>query len=247
MIRRDLHLHTVFSDGANTPEETVVAAIEKGMTCIGFSDHSYTSFDPSYCMRAEDYPRYREEIARLQEVYGSRIRILCGIEQDFYSDLPAEGFDYVIGAVHYLRAGGRFVPVDESPEILLTAAGRFFDGDIYALAAAYYDTVAAVWEKTRCNIVAHFDLIAKFNEGGVLFNEEDPRYRKAWRRAADALKGRTFEINTGAVARGWRTVPYPAAEIYRYLKAGGASFLLSGDSHRAEDLCFDFDKYEHLV
>ena len=42
MILTDLHVHTNYCDGKNTPEEMVLAAIEKGMECIGFSVHSYT-------------------------------------------------------------------------------------------------------------------------------------------------------------------------------------------------------------
>ncbi|MBO7361393.1 MAG: hypothetical protein J6V48_09730, partial [Clostridia bacterium] len=41
-IRADFHLHSLFSDGKNSPEEVVLAAIGKGMTAIGFSDHSWT-------------------------------------------------------------------------------------------------------------------------------------------------------------------------------------------------------------
>ena len=36
----DLHVHTTFSDGKNTPEEIVLEAIRRGMDTIGFSDHS---------------------------------------------------------------------------------------------------------------------------------------------------------------------------------------------------------------
>ena len=41
----DLHTHTVFSDGANTMEEMVRAAVERNFVSIGISDHSYTAFD----------------------------------------------------------------------------------------------------------------------------------------------------------------------------------------------------------
>ena len=39
MIFEDFHTHTTFCDGKNTPEEMVLAAIEKGMPRIGFSGH----------------------------------------------------------------------------------------------------------------------------------------------------------------------------------------------------------------
>ncbi len=98
---------------------------------------------------------------------------------------------------------------------------------------------------TGCGVIGHFDIVAKFNEGGALFDERHPRYVAAWRAAADELlrSGAVFEINTGGIARGWRSTPYPAPPILDYLAAGGARFLLSGDAHRADGLCFGFDEW----
>ena len=70
---RDLHTHTNFCDGKNTPEEMIVAAIQKGMDCIGFSAHSYTIFDQSYCMSQQNTERYKQEIGRLKKIYGDKI------------------------------------------------------------------------------------------------------------------------------------------------------------------------------
>lgn len=242
---KDLHVHTTFSDGKNTPEEMVLAAITKGMKTIGFSDHSYTAFDTAYCIPKEKLPAYRAEIAALKAKYTDQIQIFCGIEQDFYSEEPTDGYDYVIGSVHYVKAGANYLPVDESRERLLDAVQRHFDGEIYALVEAYYGTVAQVAEQLHPSIIGHFDLITKFNEGGKLFDESHPRYVAAWQAAADKLltAGIPFEINTGAISRGYRTAPYPATPIREYLADRGARFLLSSDSHRADTLCFGFDTY----
>jgi predicted metal-dependent phosphoesterase TrpH len=51
MIFTDLHVHTTFSDGKNTPEEVVLSAIDMGFDAIGFSGHGYTDFDLTYCMK----------------------------------------------------------------------------------------------------------------------------------------------------------------------------------------------------
>ena len=123
----DYHIHTTYSDGKNTPEETVKAAIEKGMTEIGFSDHSYTFFDESYCLKRDKIAEYKSEIARLKEKYKSQIKILCGIEQDAFAECPAIGYDYSIGSAHYVRLGDEYVPVDE------TAAVRFSCGESRAV------------------------------------------------------------------------------------------------------------------
>ena len=178
----DLHTHTIYSDGNNTPEEMIRSAISAGLDRIGISDHSYTSFDESYCMKREDYSRYKSDLAALKEKYSGRIEILCGIEQDYYSESPAEGFDYVIGSVHYICCGkpdGVFIPVDESAEILKSAADKYFNGNIYALAAEYFRTVSDVINKTNADIIGHFDLITKFNGNEEYFRFDDPRYLKA--------------------------------------------------------------------
>ena len=248
MIARDLHTHTTFCDGNNTPEEMVQAALQKGMTCIGFSGHSYTPIDESYCMK-KGAADYRAEIARLKEKYRDRIRILCGVEQDYESTDTTEGYDYVIGSVHYVKLGDEYVPVDDTADHLRAAAERYFDGDIYRVVEAYYRTVADVVNKTGCDIIGHFDLITKFSERVDLFDVTSPRYVVAWRAAADELikTGKPFEVNTGAISRGYRTTPYPDEPILRYLREKNAKVILSGDSHSADTLCYEFDKWEPVL
>ena len=246
---RDLHVHTVYSDGENLPEEMVLAAIQKGMSEIGISDHSYTWFDESYCIRKDKIPEYKAEIARLREKYKDQIRVLCGVEQDYYSEEPTDDYDYVIGSVHYLMVDGGIVFVDESPELFQQAIDTCFGGDVYAFAETYFETVADVVNKTRCDIIGHFDLFSKFNENlrtgekNLFFDPSDPRYVAAWKKAVDALlpTGKVFEINTGGMASGRKTDPYPSAEIQNYIRLNGGAFIYSSDAHRTENLCFRFE------
>ena len=249
MINKDLHTHTVYSDGQNTPEEMVRAALEKGLKTIGIADHSYTFFDTSYCMQKADIPRYLAELRYLRAAYYGRIHVLCGIEQDYYSEYPTDDFDYAIGSVHYLKCGGDYVPVDETPDILKEAAQQYFGGDIYALCEEYYRTVADVARKTGCDIIGHFDLIAKFNEGGALFAESHPRYTAAWQAAVGALLEYDvpFEINTGVIARGYRSQPYPSQEIIKYIRAHGGRLVLSSDAHSSEHIAYGFDRYQIII
>ena len=152
----------------------------------------------------------------------------------------------MIGSAHYLLLDGEYRHVDNTPEMLIETAERCFGGDIYAVTEDYFRTVARVAERTGCDIIGHFDLISKFNEKCRLFDPAHPRYVAAWQAAAEALLpyGKPFEINTGAMSRGWRTEPYPAADILRYLAERGARFILSSDSHAAETLCYDFEAQE---
>ena len=249
MSYSDFHVHTTYSDGNNTPEEMVQAAIAQGMTTLGFSDHSYTSFDLECCIPLDRISAYKAEIAALKEKYADQIEIRCGIEQDYDSAASTKGYDYVIGSVHYLYVNGKFFAVDIHPDELFEAVNIGFGGDVYALCEAYYRKVADVVRKTNADIIGHFDLISKFNEHGELFDPEHPRYVAAYQAAVDALlkTGKPFEINTGAMSRGYRVTPYPSMPIYKYIKQNGGTFVLSSDSHAAETLCFQFDEWKHLL
>ena len=241
-------MHTCCCDGKNTPEEMVQSAIKKGLSTVGISGHSYTFFDESYCMQREDIPRYLAECRYLRAKYFDQIHVLCGVEQDYYSDYPTDDFDYVIGSVHYVKAGEEYIPVDESIAILYSAADKHFNKDIYALCEAYYKTVSDVVNKTSCDIIGHFDLISKFIEREPLFDTNHPRYVAAWRKAADELlkTGVPFEINTGAISRGYRSEPYPSDAMIDYIRERGGRFVLSSDAHSAENIGFRFEEYEEL-
>ena len=249
MISKDLHMHTAYCDGACSPEDMILSAIDKGLTTVGISGHSCTFFDTSYCMQQEDIPRYLAELRYLRAKYFDTIHVLCGVEQDYYSDDPTDEFDYVIGSVHYIKAGEEYIPVDESPAILKDAAQKHFGGDIYALCERYFATVADVVNKTACAIIGHFDLISKFIEQEPLFDTNDPRYVAAWQKAADELLKNDvpFEINTGAISRGYRSAPYPSADMIAYIKERGGRFILSSDAHNTDGIAYKFDEYEAFV
>lgn len=246
MIRADYHVHTDLCDGRDTPEQMAQAAYEMGLSRLGFSGHGYTSFDDDFCMSLKNELEYRRRIAALKEQYRGKMEILCGIEQDFFAGKPDFGYDYVIGSVHYVKLGENYLSVDHAEEISLNGVRKYFDSDFYALAEHFYATAAQVVEQTGADIIGHFDILTKFNEGGRYFDEEHPRYKAAWKAAADRLlaAGKPFEINVGAVSRGYRTAPYPSLSIAKYISDSGGSFILSSDSHSTEALCFQFDKWE---
>ena len=239
----DLHMHTIWSDGTNTAEEMVQEAIRKGLETVGISDHS--SGDPCG-MTLEQSADYRAEIARLKEKYAGQIRVLCGLERDYFTDDFAD-YDYTIGSVHWLAMpDGHRVPIDYMAEKLREGTEKYFGGDFYALAEAYYAMMAKVVEVTKCDIIGHFDLITKFIEQDSAFDTNHPRYVKAWQQAADELlkTGKPFEVNTGAISRGYRTTPYPAKEIRDYIRAHGGKLIMSSDAHAKENIAFRFDEWE---
>ena len=244
----DLHMHSRFSDGRDSPEAMVEEGIRKGLTLIGISDHSYVESDES-SMPRESLNAYLQEMKRLKEKYAGVIEIRCGLERDYYSDLDT-GFDYVIGSVHWISMkDGHRLAVDWTPERLEEDCRKYFEGDWYALAEAYYHLEEDVVRKTACDIIGHFDLVTKFNEQAGWFDPQHPRYRAAWQKAAQILlrTGTPFEINTGAISRGYRTDAYPSREIRSFLREHGARLILSSDAHQKENIAFEFERFQSEI
>jgi len=236
------HLHSTFCDGKNTAEEMILAAIENGCAEIGFSGHSHLPGE-EWTMSEEGVVEYFNTLTSLREKYKDKIRVYIGIEQDFYSAPPTLPFDYIIGSVHFVRAGGKSYSVDESVEATLRAINEGFGGDAYAYCESYYDNVAKLYEKTKCDIIGHFDLVTKFIEKAHIFSENHPRYKAARDKALEALFATPalFEINTGAISRGYRTTPYPSNEIIEKIAETGKPFVLNSDAHSAEDILFGLE------
>lgn len=245
---QDLHTHTTYCDGKNTPEEMIEAAIAKGLCRIGFSGHSPSPRGEDYALKPEEIPTYIAEVRALAEKYKGRIEVLCGIEQDVYSPPVPEGLDYIIGSVHYIRVKDGYITVDYSAEELRRGCLTYFDGDPYAMCEAYFAAYGELAE-LKPDIVGHIDLITKFIEQDALFDPNHPRYLAAAFSAVDAMipTGALFEINTGALSRGYRTTPYPAEPILAYIRERGGRVILTGDTHRAANLCYRFDEWRKLL
>lgn len=244
----DLHTHSALCNGKDTHEQMIREAIGREMKTIGFAEHSRVSFAPLFGMTEESERLYQKEIARLRAIYGDRIRIVRGIEQDYYSDLPPLGYDFVIGAVHYVRVDGAYLEVAESPKLFRETVKRYFDGDVYRFLHLYFETVAKLPDKTACEVIAHFDLIAKQNGDGSFFDENDRRYRRYADDALDALIERNmiFEVNTHDFMSGFRRTPYPAPGfLYRIAEKGGR-ITLASDAVSAWEICAGFDYAAHI-
>ena len=249
MILEDFHVHSSFCDGKNTLEEMVRAAVDLNMVRIGFSGHAYTAFDDTYCMSLEQTKLYAQNIAELKEKYKGKIVILCGLEMDYFSETPQIETDYLIGSVHYVKSGEKYLGVDTNKEVFVNDVKQYFDGNFYAYADKYFELVGDVIAKTRADIVGHFDLITKFNKDMGLFDTSKDEYVFAAKKAIDRLIpfGKPFEINTGVVSRGYKSEAYPEYQFLKYIAEKGGRVILSSDSHSAETLCFEFEKYESLA
>lgn len=121
-VQSDLHMHTTWTDGKNSVEEMVQAAIQHGLSTIAITDHSpfllKQYHDASYF-----YDQARE-IDEIQKKYQDRIQILQGAEVDILPDgtldLPEallKRLDVVVASMHFELNQ----PVEQSTERLLRA------------------------------------------------------------------------------------------------------------------------------
>lgn len=247
MITTNFHTHTLFCDGNNSPEELVQAAINKGFTSLGFSGHSYLEIENDFSMTKSNETEYIKEINRLKEKYKDDIKLFCGVELDYFSPAPQHEYDYIIGSVHYILKDGQYIPVDESAETTNKAVNELYGGNWSAYAEDYFKLATDVVEKTRPDIIGHIDLVSKFCE--VSNQALSNRYFDAAQECIKTLipYGIPFEINTGAMSRGYRTTPYPAIEILKLIKLYGGKIVISSDCHEKKHLDFAFDKAVELA
>ena len=247
--KQNLHTHTIYCDGINTPEQMVEAAIAKGFDSIGFSGHSYMTY--ASWVPLDRTVEYKEHINRLKKEYADRIKIYLGLEVDMYSgpETDLTGFDYLIGGVHEIKCGDTFFSIDESAATTRQIVEQQFGGDGLAFAKAYYETLARLPEYGSFDIIAHFDLITKFRDTVSLFDEGSEQYRSYAMEAARALAGKIpyFEVNTGAIARGYRTTPYPAEFMVRELGKLGFGAVITSDCHDCTKLDMQFDQAAQLL
>lgn len=243
-FKSNLHTHTTYSDGIGTIDENIASAIERGFVSIGISDHSCTEYDEC-CMKPGNEREYTEEIRRKAREYDGKIDVFCGIELDSFSKCERERYDYIIGSVHCLKVKGEYCPVDFSKEHQTHVIEKTFGGSMIDFARMYYDDVVKNVRTNSPDIIGHFDLITKYG----LVDESDEEYRKI---AVEALREaikycRRFEVNTGAIARGYRKNPYPAEFLLKEILRLGGDVIITSDSHNPSKIDFAFEKAENIL
>ena len=116
------------------------------------------------------------------------------------------------------------------------------------MAEDYYSAFCRYINTYRPNIIGHFDLLTKFDEQHPLFLISDEYKKLSVRFACEAAKsGAIFEVNTGAISRGYRTAPYPHESILYALRREGAKVILCADSHAADTIDYGFEDAKALL
>ena len=248
---QNLHTHSTYCDGKNTFEETVARAIELGFTGIGFSSHAPMTppIPCDYTMSPLDTEKYKAELAALKQKYEGQIDVFAGIEYDTRSCIDLNGFDYIIGSVHYVERGGEVVDFDLDANSLKKLIDEKYSGDGMALATDYYEELSRMPEIIVPDIVGHFDIVAKQCEKYPFFDIESKKYKDMALSALHALAPscKLYELNTGCIPRGYRTTPYPPRFILEEMNKLGLGVVISSDCHNIDYLNYGFDDALRLI
>ena len=240
------HTHTDFSDGRDTPRSQVERALALGFRALGFSDHAAQDVDAFTGMPREREADYQGAVRALAEEYAGRIRVHLGVELDSeFGIADKKNYDYILLSCHYVRKGNARALVDCRPrrDRVFAVRDEAYGGNGEAMAADYFLRLGARALEERPAILGHFDIVKYFNGDGSLYDPQSPVVRRAWREALAMVResGALLEVNTGGMARGYVSEPYPAWDILRVWRDMGGGVILGSDCHDARLMDFAFD------
>lgn len=254
-MKANVHTHTDFCDGKDSPAEMARAAAAKGFTTLGFSAHCAYPFSSDWHIHIEDIPRYRAAIKALQAEYAGKMKIFCGFEADYIEGalhpdrtvLAAFAPDFIIGSVHYVPSDKKtpspLLTVDDTAEKVAQWLSVCFDDDGARAVKAYFKAVRSMVRESDFDVVGHADLVKKRNKTLSFFDEKAGWYKTEIKKTAEAIArtGKIVEINTGGIARGATDETYPSAEMLYHLRKNGAEITINSDAHTADTLDTAFD------
>jgi len=245
-ITVDYHTHNVRCGHAQGQiEDYVKAAITRGLTEIGISDHSPLYYlegndpVPGQAMAKDELAQYVEEVLNLKARYAGQIAVRLGLESDyiegmesFYADILAKyPFDYVIGSVHHVFNSHVY------DHRRWTAKP-----DPMSIYAEYYRLVAKSARSGLFDILGHTTAIMAYAPRPI------PQEIEALQdEALDAIceSGVCVEVNTSGY-RKMRSEPFPSPRMIEKAVTLGIPLTFSSDSHRPDEVAHAREQTEAL-
>lgn len=234
----DYHTHTVLSDGNNTHEEMVKAAIEKGLSEIGFTDHVCIK-DVEWGIDFVDIPVMSSQINYLKEKYKKYILVKYGIELDYFAGHEIElsriinklPLDYVIGSVHFID--------DWNFDSDKSLYGKWSNDELYQ---KYFKIVQQLARSNLFDIIGHFDIIKKFN---VI---PETNQQKLYEETLKVIKDSNcvVELNTGGLDRECKEFT-PSETILKICYDLQIPITLSSDAHSPKQIGRHYVEAIHVL
>ncbi len=246
MITIDLHTHTNYSHAAHSPKEMFDSAMAKGLSLIGFSEHSPRPHGYNYTREYRErlarlFPEYIREVTALKEQNPDKVMV--GLEMDWMNgeeefvaqSIAAHDYDYVLGSVHFLKTWG----YDDDPGDWHEVDEKIFS----ARYEEYFRTMAKMAASGFFQIASHPDLIKIFSVEIFRRWLDMPYSLDLVRDALKAIKdaGMSMEISSAGLRKMCKEI-YPGPKIMALAADVGVPISFGSDAHRVEDVGYGFDQ-----
>ncbi len=257
MIKTDMHLHTCYSHGKNTPFEMHAAAEKAGLGIIGFTEHSPrpAGFDYTHEYREKlsaHLDTYVREVLNLknsarksphgcQVLFGMEIDWLEGEEDFIRQACSAYDFDYLIGSVHFLHHWG----FDDGNQPWLDATSQECE--------KYYEDYFLAWHGMLASgffqVAAHPDLIKIHSVHTFQKWLEKPRALELIHVCLTTLRdsGMAMEVSSAGLRKPCAEI-YPAPQIMKMAASLDLPVSFASDAHCVNDVGHAFPelaRYAH--
>ena len=253
----DYHLHLRLDELDATAERSFTvanferyraAASERGIAELGVSEHVYRF---AQALEVWQHPLWREFARDDLDDYCRFVReetdMRLGVEADFVLGgedrmanlLGARDFDYVVGAVHFLRDHAL-----DMDDYTVWGAGRSPE-EIWR---AYFQTLGEAARSGLFDILAHPDLVKVWGRSRPDRPMPEGDLRRFYELAMDGIveSGIAIEVSTAGLRKHAREL-YPAPAFLTMCVEAGAPIALSSDAHRPEDVGADYDRALELL
>lgn len=245
-MRVDCHMHTYFSgDSEAKPEDMILAAIDKGLEAICFTDHEDIDY---FCDDIEfvfDPETYFKELGALKEKYKEKLDIRIGVEFGLQPHLAkqakafttANPYDFVIGSMHVVGGKDPYYP-------------EFFEGisDEEAYRMALRETIADIRAVADFDVLGHLDYVVRYGK----HREREYSYSRFADEIDEILRyliehGKGLEVNTAGLKYGLPFAhPHPDV-LKRYKELGGEIVTVGADAHKPEHVGYDFNIVDNIL
>lgn len=230
----DYHMHSKYSfDGECQLNDMCETAIKRGLSEIAVTDHMDIFSDKPYGHILDCESLYKE-LSEIKEIYGTRLKVLAGIELGQPQMNPAEAekfmnsykLDFIIGSVHNI-----FNDVDaydfnykETPYKVV------FD--------EYMKSQIVMAKEYNFDVLGHITYPSRYvmEQTGVMvdWKEYYDEYETLLKTVIE--RGRGIEINLSGIARGYGTT-MPDVELLKFYRSlGGEIITVGSDAHRLEHI-----------
>lgn len=225
--KSNFHTHNYLCGHAEgNVSDYVAEAVKNGLEIIGISDHCAPSVGTKepYLHEGTIKSKYLPQFEEAEKLYGDKIKILSGVEVDYFPNNDAY-YKNLLGYLDYLLLGQH--------EYLLNGVRKcsFFDGVDEENIIAYFEQVKQGLRTELFSVLAHPDLI--------FYNVPQPTEKMINAFDSVVAEAKHSDIPLELNANGIRSheFRYPTDLLVTLCKRHNAKVIISSDCHHPSELC----------